>query len=51
MKKKKKWKRKKKKLAQLKKDEAAYNLHLQKHRLRKTIKKVIFHLVDKLKGL
>ena len=44
-------KRKKKKLEQLKKDEAAYNLHLQKDRLRKAAKKVSFHLVDKLKAL
>ena len=43
-----KWK--KKKLEQLKKDEAAYNLHLQKDRLRKAAKKVSFHLVDKLKA-
>ena len=42
-------KRKKKKL-ELKKDEAAYNLHLQKDRLRKAAKKVSFHLVDKLKA-
>ena len=38
-------KQKKKKLEQLKKDEAAYNLHLQKDRLRKAAKKVSFHLV------
>ena len=44
-------KRKKKKLEQLKKDEAAYNLHLQKDRLRKAAKKVSFHLVDKLKAV
>ena len=43
-------KRKKKKLEQLKKDEAAYNLHLQKDRLRKAVKKVSFHLVNKLKA-
>ena len=38
-----------KKLEQLKKDEATYNLHLQKNRLRKAVKKT-FHLVDKLKA-
>ena len=42
---------KKKKLEQLKKDEAACNSHLQKDRLRKVVKNVIFHLVYKLKGL
>ena len=45
------WGQKKKKLEQLKKDDAACNFHLQKDRLRKAVKKVIFHLVDKLKGL
>ena len=49
MKKEKKRKQKNKKLEQLKKDEAAYNLHLQKYRLRKAVKSVIFHLVDQLK--
>ena len=49
MKKEKKRKRKKKKLERLKRDEAAYNLHLQTHSLRKAVKSVIFHLVDKLK--
>ena len=42
-------KQKKKKPQQLNKDEAAYNLHLQNDRLRKAVKKVSFHLVDKFK--
>ena len=42
---------KKKTLEQLKKHEAACDLHLQKKRLRKAVKKVTFHLVHKLKGL
>ena len=32
-----------------KKDAAAYILYLQKDRLKKAVKKVSFHLVDKLK--
>ena len=41
---------KKKKLEQLKKDGAASDFSLQKNRLSKVVKKVIFHLVDKLKA-
>ena len=33
----------------MKKDTVAYILYLQKDRLKKTAKKVSFHLVDKLK--
>ena len=44
------WKWKKKKLEELKKNEVAYNLHLQKDRLREAAKKVSFHLVDKFKA-
>ena len=37
---------KKEKLQQLKKDEAAYNLHLQKDRLRKAVKKVFIQFIS-----
>ena len=40
---------KNKKLEQLKKDGAASDFSLQKNRLSKAVKKVIVHLVDKLK--
>ena len=40
----------KKKLKQLKKDETACDLYLHKDRLRKAVKKVIFHLLGKVKG-
>ena len=43
--------RKKKKLEQLKNNQAAYNLHLQKNRFRKAVQKVIFPLVDRFRGL
>ena len=41
---------KKKKLEQLKKDETACDLYLHQDRLRKAVKKIIFHLLGKIKG-
>ena len=41
---------KKKKLEQLKKDETACDLYLHQDRLRKAVKKVIFHLLGEVKG-